>query len=470
LSIEREIELIGMKGSIAKWQAFGLNEIQLDIPPTVYPPREDTLLLDRVIAELDSSNGRRMLEIGCGSGALSIAACMRGWMVSACDVNPLAIAATKGNAAKVGLDEAVLEVREGGPGDIGNWAPTEGVDVIAWNLPYIESDTEERLGPMEDAALIGQGEPQQLLSILSQSPEMLNIGGLVLMLHSSNEIGDNLSRSWRKAGWATRNIASTTIGDERLTVVACWRPFEQAGITRLDSCQSTNDKILNQNNAIEGTFVSTEKQVSGRGYAGRGWVNSADGFMGSWLLSDKSIERGAEYLQMASTVAILDTLSVFLNNGLPSHSWVHGSSLEAVGLRVKWPNDIWLRTSTRIGKLCGVLVEGRTQGDEVKIVLGIGLNRYSVDQVEESLGWDELIEESTEELLPVIHASVASLLEYHPFIGNADLDASLSPIYASMRRSLSEIQNQAFGLDSKGGLLTSNGVIYSTGEFEWRWC
>ena len=161
LSIEREIELIGMKGSISKWQAYGLNEIQLDIPPTVYPPREDTLLLDRVIAELDSSNGRRMLEIGCGSGALSIAACMRGWIVSACDVNPLAIAATKGNAAKVGLDEAVLEVREGGPGDIGNWAPTEGVDVIAWNLPYIESDTEERLGPMEDAALIGQGEPQQ---------------------------------------------------------------------------------------------------------------------------------------------------------------------------------------------------------------------------------------------------------------------------------------------------------------------
>ena len=70
LSIEREIELIGMKGSIAKWQACGLNEIQLDIPPTVYPPREDTLLLDRVIAEIESGNGRRMLEIGCGSGAL----------------------------------------------------------------------------------------------------------------------------------------------------------------------------------------------------------------------------------------------------------------------------------------------------------------------------------------------------------------------------------------------------------------
>ncbi|MCS5536100.1 MAG: class I SAM-dependent methyltransferase, partial [Candidatus Poseidoniales archaeon] len=170
-------------GTIVKWQAYGLNEIELDIPPTVYPPREDTGLLDRTLAKLDSTKGNRLLEIGCGSGAVSIAAALRGWNVSACDVNPLAIAATRGNAAKLGI-EWETEIREGGPGDIGNWEPQQGVDVIAWNLPYIEPDSGKNLGPMEDSALIGQDEAEQLLNAISANPRLLNPGGVVLMLHS----------------------------------------------------------------------------------------------------------------------------------------------------------------------------------------------------------------------------------------------------------------------------------------------
>ena len=99
LSIEREIELTSQKGTVSKWMASGLGEIVLDIPPTVYPPREDSSLLDRVIAELGPGHDKRLLEIGCGSGAITIAAAMRGWDVHACDINPLAVAATRGNAA-----------------------------------------------------------------------------------------------------------------------------------------------------------------------------------------------------------------------------------------------------------------------------------------------------------------------------------------------------------------------------------
>jgi hypothetical protein len=38
-----------------------------------------------------------------------------------------------------------------------------------------------------------------------------------------------------------------------------------------------------------------------------------------------------------------------------------------------------------------------------------------------------------------------------------------------MRNTLSEGLPEAFGLDPKGGLITSNRVIYSTGEIEWIW-
>jgi len=468
LSVEREIELTEQSGTIVKWQAYGLYEINLDVPPTVYPPREDTGLLDRTLAKLRGTSGKSLLEIGCGSGAVSIAASLRGWKVSACDVNPLAVAATRGNAAKLGIEWST-EVREGGPGDIGNWEPKQGVDVIAWNLPYIEPDSEESLGPMEDSALIAQGESQQLLDTISMNPTLLNSGGIVLMLHSSNQIGHNLSRSWRKAGWATRNVSDTILGDERLTVVACWRPFENAPMIRLESCQSTNESVLEMDNAGQGTFVSTEKQVSGRGYAGREWCNSPGGLMGSWLLSKNSIERGPENIQLASTVAILDTLAVFMDLGLPSHSWVHGSALEDMGIRVKWPNDVWLRTSARIGKLCGILVEGRTQGDDAQIVLGIGMNRVSVAELAESIGWNELFPESIYELIPVIHASVASMLEIHPMIDDYDVDCVLSSIFTSMRMTLSEGFPTSYGLDDIGGLQTNEGVVRTTGEIQWNW-
>ena len=468
MSVEREIELTEQEGTIVNWQAYGLKEFSLDIPPTVYPPREDTQLLDRTLAELKCPKGTSLLEIGCGSGAVAIAAALRGWDVSACDVNPLAIAATIGNAAKVGIQWGAA-IREGGPGDIGDWASKRGVDVIAWNLPYMEPDSGPTLGPLEDSALIGQGESEKLLNAITENPVLLNSGGVVLMLHSSNRIGDELSRNWRKAGWATRNVSEAIVGDERLTVIACWRPFEHAPVIRLESCKSTNDEVLKMKNSPQGTLVSTEKQDSGRGYAGREWENSPDGFMGSWILDKNSIERGPENIQLASNLAILDTISVFTDHGLPSHSWIHGSALEACGIRVKWPNDVWLRTQEKIGKMCGILVEGRTQGEDVQFVLGIGMNRTSISELTESSGWSELFSESVEEVIPVIHASVASLLEVHPMINDYDSEAVLSSIFSSMRMTMSEGFPQSFGLDDLSGLRTRGGIVRTTGQIEWKW-
>ena len=51
MSVEREIELSGQMGSTQMWQAYGLYDLELTIPPTVYPPREDSCLLDQTIAD-----------------------------------------------------------------------------------------------------------------------------------------------------------------------------------------------------------------------------------------------------------------------------------------------------------------------------------------------------------------------------------------------------------------------------------
>ncbi|PDH27919.1 MAG: hypothetical protein CND85_00295 [Marine Group II euryarchaeote MED-G33] len=459
---------MNQKATVANWLASGLGEIVLNIPPTVYPPREDSSLLDQVIAEMGSGQNKRLLEIGCGSGAITIAAAKRGWNVNACDINPLAVAATRGNAAANGFD-LDMQIKEGGPGYFGQWMPEEGVDVIAWNLPYIEPDPRNSLGPMEDSALIGDHQSTHLLQAIQSNPTLLNEEGVILFLHSSNQIGEAIGSEWRRNGWATRNVCHKVIGDERLTVIACWRPFEGASSKRLPTCQSTNDEIFSLGMIQQGTFVSTDQQVSGRGYSGREWFNSTEGLMGSWALSVNSINQSPEFIQMAATIAILDSLSATLDWGLPSHSWSHVARLEEIGVRVKWPNDIWLRQEDAFGKLCGVLVEGKTQGENVQLVLGIGMNRKPIANLDQTAGWATLTPYSFEELLPIIHASISSLLEVHPRVAELNKEDVLNTIYAAMRCGLSEGRPTAYGLDDNGGLRTKNGLVTSTHDIDWVW-
>ena len=256
----------------------------------------------------------------------------------------------------------------------------------------------------------------------------MNENGIILLLHSSNQIGYNIARDWRRSGWATRSISEVVIGDERLTVIACWRPFEGAASSRLESCDSTNDEILGLGMVEQGTFVSTDRQTGGRGHSGRKWANSEGGFMGSWALCSNSIERGPQFLQMAANVALLDTFSALLNSGLPSHSWVHGSSLEDVGLRVKWPNDIWFRNGSVIGKLCGVLVEGRTQGDDVQIVLGIGINKKPSPALDYSMGWESLFHLEFEDIFPVTVGEIALSYDTGDTIEEFDVEFAVNNI------------------------------------------
>ena len=99
---EKEIERLSLRSKLVTWITPTNQEIELIIPPTVYPPREDTELIAKRISSLGPGNNRNFLEIGSGSGALSIFAASLGWKAYACDVNPYAVVATSGNASKNG--------------------------------------------------------------------------------------------------------------------------------------------------------------------------------------------------------------------------------------------------------------------------------------------------------------------------------------------------------------------------------
>jgi cyclopropane-fatty-acyl-phospholipid synthase len=70
---------------------------------------ERTALLD----DLGVGEGTRLVEIGCGTGWLAIAAARRGAAVDAVDVSGAMLAAARRNAARAGVDDAVRFHRAG---------------------------------------------------------------------------------------------------------------------------------------------------------------------------------------------------------------------------------------------------------------------------------------------------------------------------------------------------------------------
>ena len=109
---EREIERINRIAKRIFWKTPQEREIVLIVPPTVYPPKEDTDLMARTLHTLPNPQNKRMLEVGCGSGALSLFAAHLGYHITACDINPFAVAATRHAAESNGIK---ADIREGGP-------------------------------------------------------------------------------------------------------------------------------------------------------------------------------------------------------------------------------------------------------------------------------------------------------------------------------------------------------------------
>ena len=72
----------------------------------VYPPSDDSILL---IESLQIRPGERILEIGCGSGVVSIHCASNGCSVTAVDINPSAVECTRENAE---LNGVPMDVRQ----------------------------------------------------------------------------------------------------------------------------------------------------------------------------------------------------------------------------------------------------------------------------------------------------------------------------------------------------------------------
>ena len=125
-----------------KNKAFHYKNLTIELHPEVYEPSEDTF---QVIGAVDVKKNDKVLEIGTGSGLISLVCAQIGADVICSDINPFAVELAKRNFL---VNETLLngsyEIRIGNLFEIINFE--EKFDVIIFNPPYLPTKGEEKVG------------------------------------------------------------------------------------------------------------------------------------------------------------------------------------------------------------------------------------------------------------------------------------------------------------------------------------
>ncbi len=199
LSIEEECEIFEgvarrIEGEpiqyIVGWtEFFGM---RLSVGPGVLIPRPETEgVVEAVLALIDRSPGRRVLDVGTGSGCIALAVRSRRPDVDvvACDISEEALAVARMNADELGLEVAFISADVESADSIA--ACGDVFDVIVSNPPYIplsemESLPQTVLGFEPHIALSAGDDPLRYYRALtSRARERVVPGGwMVAEVHS----------------------------------------------------------------------------------------------------------------------------------------------------------------------------------------------------------------------------------------------------------------------------------------------
>lgn len=161
----------------------------------VYPPSEDSLLLARVLRPY-LTKGVTFLEIGVGTGFISILAARQGCIVTGTDICGRAIKCAKTNAR---LNEVTIELRES---DLFTDVHKQ-YELIVFNPPYLPATEDDTLlsPPMQDALVGGKRGNELTLRFIEQVRAFLVEDGLTFLVTSSRANTHSIIELAREQGF-----------------------------------------------------------------------------------------------------------------------------------------------------------------------------------------------------------------------------------------------------------------------------
>jgi release factor glutamine methyltransferase len=177
----------------------------LTCPPGVYLPQHDTSLLSTALAAAGIRPGARVLDIGCGTGALSIAAARTHPSgITAVDVSRRAVWTARLNMLVRGIRATVLR------GDVFDRVAGRTFDLILANPPYVPGTPRAPRGRHRawDAGVDGR---ELLDRLCANAPLLLSPGGTLLVVHSGLCDEEKTLRQLRGGGLKAAVVARAEV-------------------------------------------------------------------------------------------------------------------------------------------------------------------------------------------------------------------------------------------------------------------
>jgi len=158
---------------LSKTRIYRYEDIQLEISPQVFHPGffTSTQLLLQYIRRFPLRN-KLVLELGAGSGLIAMQAAREGALVTATDINPVAIEYLHSNSLQ---NNILLEIIHS---DLFAGIPCRSFDIIAINPPYYKKDP---LAPGDYAWFCGE-KGEYFTRLFNQLPGYMHENTQVLMV------------------------------------------------------------------------------------------------------------------------------------------------------------------------------------------------------------------------------------------------------------------------------------------------
>ncbi len=158
-----------------------LSDLDIEVDEGVYSPSDDTFLLVELI---DLKGDERVLEIGCGSGFISLHCASKGCETTSVDISKKAVENTLCNAERNDL-EIDAKVSDIFSELSGSW------DVIIFNPPYLPKERDIEHDFRWDG---GERGDETLLNFLSEADNYLEKEGIVYLIYSDRAPTDDIEK------------------------------------------------------------------------------------------------------------------------------------------------------------------------------------------------------------------------------------------------------------------------------------
>jgi len=154
--------------------------------PTVFSPAQyhSSEVFGRFVNEMEDLKGKRVLDMGCGSGIISIVAASKGAKCLAVDINPMSVKAALINAHVNGVLDNVKAIKS----DLFTHIPSplgSGVgsfDNMFFNPPYFKGVPKNDF----EAGFMGGNDYDVIKRFIEDAPKYLSPGGVVYFIISSD--------------------------------------------------------------------------------------------------------------------------------------------------------------------------------------------------------------------------------------------------------------------------------------------